>query len=282
MKIRLRRVLCIAGAVILAVPVAVAGVGVATFAALPLIASVLPLELSRTTLSDGARKVEMQGMIHIASPEFYRDVGELVARRRAEGWLVFYEGVRDDLGRGNDAFSDVLNSLGGAPNLLADSEAHPYEMLAPALAEGLVLQDNEAIIGRPGPDVRNVDVTLSELLAELPPTPPSGHDRQPDAPFTLTEVRETFDGLPGWVQDRVRAAFQILLATTTSGRYAHAVLPPAITTLREQRVTRAIEDARDRSILVLYGQLHISAISSHLIAADPAWRIVSTAPVKPF
>ena len=282
MRSRLRKVLCITGAVILAVPVAVAGVGVATFTALPLIASALPLELSRIMLTAGTRQVEMQGMIHIASPEFYRDVADLVARRRGEGWLVFYEGVRDDVGRGNGAFSDVLNSLGGAPNLLEDTEAHPYETLAPALGEGLVLQDNDAIVGRPGPGVRNVDVTLSELLAELPPTPPSAHDRQPDAPFTLAEAPEVFDTLPGWVQDRVRAAFQILLSTTTSGRYAHAVLPPAITTLREQRVARAIEDARDRSILVLYGQLHISAISSHLIAADPAWRIVSTAPVKPF
>lgn len=281
MKSRLRRVLCITGALILAVPVTVAGVGVATFAALPFIASAMPLELSRTTLSDGARQVEMQGMIHIASPEFYRDVADLVARRRAEGWLVFYEGVRDDAGRGNDAFSDVLNSLGSAPNLLDDTAAHPYETIAPALGEGLVLQDNVTIIGRLGPDVRNVDVTLSELLAALPPAPPSAPDHQRDAPFTLAEARGAFDTLPGWVQDRVRAAFQILLATTTSGRYAHAVLPPAITTLRERRVARAIEDARDRNILVLYGQLHISAISAHLITADPAWRIVATAQVKP-
>nr|WP_149650926.1 hypothetical protein [Azospirillum argentinense] len=257
------RVVSFTAALALAVPIIIAGIGIGIVVTLPFIASALPLELTRVTLTDGSRQVEMQGMIHIASPDFYRDVADLVAKRRTDGWLVFYEGVRDDLGRGN-------------------TEIHPYEMMAPALGEGLMLQDNAKILGLPGVELRNVDVTLSELLAGLPPPPSPDHDDPPEVSFTLAEAREMFDALPGWAQRRVRAAYQILLATTTSGRFAHQVLSPAITTLREQRVARAIEDAQGVNVLVIYGQLHINAICAHLSAADPAWHPLSTISVRPF
>src|SRR3712207_4274165 len=110
----------------------------------------------------------MQGMAHVATPEFYQNVAELVARRRAEGWLVFYEEVRNDLGQGNQGFSELLRRLGAEWSPRDDVADHRYEFLAPVVGEGLVLQDNAAILGQPGPEVRNVDVTLSELLAALP------------------------------------------------------------------------------------------------------------------
>ena len=96
MKNALFRNAYVAAALTGSVPVTIVGLGVATVTTPPLIASAVPLEMSRVLLTDGVRNVELVGMVHIAPPEFYRDIAELVSRRRSEKWLVFYEEVSDD------------------------------------------------------------------------------------------------------------------------------------------------------------------------------------------
>ncbi|KAA0678612.1 hypothetical protein [Roseomonas genomospecies 6] len=250
---------------------------VGAVAALPVIADHIPLELSRVVMSDGRRQVEMQGMVHVAKPEFYSGIARHIAQRRQEGWLVFYEEVRPDDASSPAGVADVLRRLGADWN--PDSRQHPYEMMAGLLGEGLVLQDNRALIGPPGPDARNVDVTLSELLAALPPDDPDGADRET---VDLAQLRDEYGKLPGWVQRRVQAAIRIMLATTASGSMARDVLPAALTTLREEKVVKAIREEPDRNILILYGQVHIGHIQTMLKDADARWRTVSSKAIQAF
>lgn len=254
-------------------------------AALPVIADHVPLELSRLVVGDGRRQVEMQGMVHVARPAFYREIAAHVAERRREGWLVFYEEVRPDEGSSATGVADVLRRLGA--NWNPDSKQHPYEMMAGIIGDGLVLQDNRALLGPPGPDVRNVDVTLSQLLAALPPEEPAGADGdgeeggEEDA-VDLAQVRQQFAALPAWAQRRVQAGVRIMLATTASGAMVRDMLPPALTTLREDKVVKAIRDEPGRNILILYGQVHIDHIRSMLAAADPNWHTVSATSLRAF
>lgn len=250
---------------------------VGAVAALPVIADHIPLELSRVVMSDGRRQVEMQGMVHVAKPDFYSGIARHIAQRRQEGWLVFYEEVRPDGASSSAGVADVLRRLGADWN--PDSRQHPYEMMAGLLGEGLVLQDNRALIGPPGPDTRNVDVTLSELLAALPPENPDGADRET---VDLAQLRDEYGSLPGWVQRRVQAAIRIMLATTASGSMARDVLPPALTTLREEKVVNAIRAEPDRNILILYGQVHIGHIQTMLKDSDARWRTVSSKAIQAF
>jgi len=250
---------------------------VATVAALPAIADCFPLELTRVVLTDGRRQVEMQGMAHLATPRFYQDVAALVAARRKEGWLVFYEEVRSDVADPNRGVATVMERMGAT--WTPDGGKHPYEIVAGLLGDGLVLQSNAAILGAPGPEVRNVDVTLSQLLASLPP-PEAGHDDDP--PVDLAEARAAFDGLPAWMQERVRAAIRIMLAAGTTSGFAHEALPTALTLTREALVADAIRREPARNILVLYGQLHLEPIQRRLEAADAGWRVVRRATVRAF
>lgn len=252
-------------------------------AALPVIADHVPLRLSRLVVSDGKRQVEMQGMVHVAKPEFYREIAAHVAERRRQGWLVFYEEVRPDEGSSPGGVADVLRRLGA--NWNPDSKQHPYEMMAGVLGDGLVLQDNRALIGPPGPDARNVDVTLSQLLAALPPEEPagaSGNGNGEDDAVDLAQLRQQFAALPGWAQRRVQAGMRIMLATTASGSMVRDMLPPALTTLREDKVVKAIRDEPGRNILILYGQVHIDHIRSMLAEGDRNWRTVSSTSLRAF
>ncbi|MGY0777970.1 hypothetical protein ACW7BC_08750 [Azospirillum argentinense] len=250
---------------------------VGVVAALPVIADHIPLELSRVVMSDGRRQVEMQGMVHVAKPDFYSGIARHIAQRRQEGWLVFYEEVRPDDASNPAGVADVLRRLGADWN--PDSKQHPYEMMASLLGDGLVLQDNRALIGPPGPDARNVDVTLSQLLAALPPDDPD--DADPET-IDLAQLRDEYDTLPGWVQRRVQAAIRIMLATTASGSMVRDALPPALTTLREDKVVAAIKAEPDRNILILYGQVHIGHIQTMLKEADVRWRTVSSQAIQAF
>ena len=272
----LRRTIVLLAVGVMAVSASVIGLGVATIAALPLIAERMPLELSRLVVADGRRQVEMQGMAHLASPAFFQEVAAHVAARREQGWLVFYEEVRNDLDNPRQGVAEVLGRLGAEWD--ASGAQHPYELLAPILGEGLVLQDNAALLGRPGADVRNVDVSMSQLLATLPPSPPDA-EREP---VDLAEARTLFDGLPPWVQVRIRAAVRIALATSTSGEFVQRVLPAAITSERETLVVATIRAEPERNILVLYGQAHVDAMWRRLQAADPGWRIVSDRTLRAF
>lgn len=257
---------------------ALAATAAATVATLPAIADRFPLELTRVVLTDGRRQVEMQGMAHLAAPRFYRDVAALVEARRRDGWLVFYEEVKSDTGDPNRGIATVLDRLGATWS--PDGGRHPYEIVAGLLGDGLVLQSNAAILGAPGPEVRNVDVTLSQLLAALPPRSDDGRDEDP--PVDLAEARVAFDGLPAWVQERVRAAIRIALAVGTASGFAHETLPTALTLMREALVADAIRREPARNILVLYGQLHLEPIQRRLEAADAGWRVARRTAVRAF
>ena len=272
MKRALRTALIAAGLVVGGLVVTAAGV----VAALPVIADHVPLGLSRVVMTDGHRRVEMQGMVHVAQPTFYQQIAAHIAQRRKEGWLVFYEEVRPDTGSSPNGVADVLRRLGA--NWNPESKQHPYEMMAGVIGNGLVLQDNRALLGPPGPDVRNVDVTLSQLLAALPPEEPSAAEERET--IDLATVRQEFGDLPGWVQRRVQAGIRIMLAATASGTFARDMLPPALTTLREEKVAKAILDEPGRDILILYGQVHIGHIQTLLKEADPNWRVVSSTTLR--
>ncbi|HYH19543.1 MAG TPA: hypothetical protein VD995_13080 [Azospirillum sp.] len=275
------RVLRIALIAIGALVVAVLTATAATVAALPAIADLFPLELTRVVLTDGRRQVEMQGMAHVAAPRFYREVAALVEARRKAGWLVFYEEVRSDVADPNRGIAAVLDRMGAA--WTPDGGKHPYEIVSGLLGDGLVLQSNAAILGPPGPEVRNVDVTLSQLLALLPPQSEADRDDpSPDPPLDLAEARAAFDGLPAWVQERVRAAIRILLAASTTSGFAHESLPPALTVAREALVADAIRREPARDILVLYGQLHLDPIRQRLEAADANWRVARRSTARAF
>ncbi|WP_448204615.1 hypothetical protein [Azospirillum sp. sgz302134] len=255
--------------------VAVAGL----VAALPVIADHLPLQLSRIVVTDGQRQVEMQGMVHVARPAFYQEIAAHVAERRREGWLVFYEEVRPDSGSSPNGVADVLRRLGADWN--PESKQHPYEMMAGVIGEGLVLQDNRALLGPPGPEVRNVDVTLSQLLAALPPEELSAGAPERET-VDLAEARRQFAALPAWAQRRVQAVVRIMLAATASGNVARDMLPEALTTLREDKVAKAILAEPGRNILILYGQVHIGHIRALLAAADPNWHALSFTTLRAF
>lgn len=265
---RLSRIALLALAALLS---AATGLAVAAVVLLPDIAARAPLEMTRASLTDGERTVEVQGMVHIASPSFYAAVAGHVAERRRQGWLVFYEGIRADPGDAGASFVEVFRRLGAA--VRPDGGEHPYESMARLVGEGLALQDNQALLGPPGPDLRNVDLGIRELLEAMPPPPPDAEVVAID----LAEVRREFEALPEWARERVRAAFRLLLAASDR---AGAGLPDAMTTKREALVVEAVSGAPGRNILVVYGEAHLRPIARAL--EGRGWRLAAAERLRAF
>ena len=272
----LLRIAAFTAAGITALAATLGGIGAAAVAALPFAAGLVPLELSHVVVTDGRRQVEMVGMAHVAVPGFYREVAGIVAARRKAGWLVFYEEVRPDVDDRGAALAEVLRTLGA--DWTPGGNQHPYELMAPMLGEDLVLQDNRAILGAPGPELRNVDLTLSQLLKALAASPPAPDDSGLD----IAGARRMFDAAPPWVQRRVRAAFRILLAGAASSELARTHLPEAVMATREKLVAEAILSEPGRNILILYGQAHLDGIRKRLAAGGRGWSLVSEDRLRAF
>ena len=271
---RFRRILKIAVVVSVAIPAALAGVAGAVVAALPLIADTLPLTLPRISLTDGRRTVELQGMIHVARPGFYDEVAAHVAERRAAGWIVMYEQVRSSTPETQaTGMTDLLARFGA--HWTPESGHHVYEDLSTIIGDGLVLQNNGRLLGAPGPDVRNVDITMEEVLAGMP-------ERADDAgePVDLHDALRYFDEQPAWVRERIQAAVRLRLMMPGRG-LTQRDFPQVITERREALVTDAILAEPGRNILVIYGAGHLAPVASRLQAADPAWTVTETTTLHP-
>lgn len=113
-----------------------------------------PAPLPEITISNGEKTVRFRTMAHIASPSFYSGVASEIDSLRKDGWAVFYEGVRPGTPE-NDAKFDRLMGFRFDPDIYA-SMAKLY---------GLVPQDSRALLGTPGPNDRNVDVSVDDIIA---------------------------------------------------------------------------------------------------------------------
>lgn len=113
-----------------------------------------PAPLPEITLSNGDKTVRFRTMAHVASRPFYDGVAEEIAAARGEGYAVFYEGVRPGTPE-NARKLDRLMGFRFDGNLYA----------AMATLYGLVPQDTRSLLGTPGPDDRNADIGVDELVA---------------------------------------------------------------------------------------------------------------------
>ncbi len=223
---------------------------------LPAISSLFHVGVTRDILSQNGRQIEIQGMIHIGSSQFYDEIRELVSSRLAQGYLVLYEGVAYDgpPEEKREITAKLWKRLNINIVLEENDDRSIYAILAPMLGSHLVSQDNRKIGLEPSARIINADVTVSQILSNVPEIEVNSEE------VNLAELSRKFAEMPGWIQRRLSACIRMFFSykiSRTKGK-----LPEYIRTGRENVVLDYVRMFPDENILIVYGDHHRAPIGN--------------------
>ncbi len=211
------------------------------------LASAAPLELypdpvtpEVTTFTNGNKTVRFVAMEHVALPEFYGAVKNIVARSKADNFVLFYEFIDfyqlDDIGQ-----RKIRKAIGFLPmpdiyeKIIKQGSDEPY-----------VVQRNDIFLGLgKGPDI-NVDISPQDFLNAI---------EQRFGPVVLD--KKDFD-------TSIKEAAPEPLALPELG--------DIVLKRRNEILAAAIAQADYRKFIVLYGAGHRDGLLSALRKLDAAWK----------
>lgn len=251
--------------------------------ALAIYSAVRPVALPRAVLTNGAKTVVFQGMVHIGSEGFYKSVVYDLEKALSEGYVIFEEGVRNDPA-GDAWFSQTL---AGGGDLSSN-----YKTLADGC--GLVFQGD--YVGLLGPDKAAhpehyvaADVTTADMMRE--------YDRLAAAdPSFAAAVKESIAPAPqpdenaGGAGDALFAMLNSLspsqraimglacrgwMSFVLNKKSAPSPLDPVILDYRNRTLAELIEKAPQDKIYITYGANHLPGVLALLQDNDPAWKLES-------
>ena len=193
-----------------------------------------------TTFTNGNKTVRFVAMQHVALPEFYSAVKNIVARSKANDFVLFYEFINfyllDDIGQ-----RKIRKAIGFLP--MPDIYEEIFRL---GSDEPYVAQRNEIFLGLgDGPDV-NVDISPQDFLNAI---------EQRFGPVNLG--KKDFD--------------------TSIGEFAPEPLSlPGLDDIvlkrRNEILAGAVAQADYRKIIVLYGAGHREGFLSELRKLDTTWK----------
>lgn len=149
---------------------------------------VFPAKLPLYTLSNGEKTLKFQTMSHIASQKFYMQVHNTILLEKKQGFVLFYEGVREGSPENQKDFDAALG-------IKFDSTL--YENFSKLY--GVVAQDNTLFLGLENTKDYNVDISLDEVMilyrAKNPEIKKSLLFEHPEVQDINTHVIEALAGL---------------------------------------------------------------------------------------
>lgn len=239
-----------------------------------------PLVLPRATLSDGRKTVVFQGMVHIGSEGFYKSVVYDLEAALAEGFVIFYEGIRP-----GDAASDAwfAEALAGGRDLsdnyktLADICGLKFQLdYFALLAPEMVAHPDRHVIA---------DVTTAEMKAEwdrLQATRP-GEEAEAEAAdddgLPVEAMVEWLASLDSRQRNLVgtvcRGIFTEVLGREDAEAGTDEMMEEIVLGYRNRKLAERIAAHPAEKIYVTYGAGHLSGVLADLRAIDPAWELKS-------
>lgn len=249
-----------------------------------------PVLLPRVTLSDGAKTVVIQGMMHIGTERFYKQVVYDAEKALSDGYVLYYEGVQPNP-EGDKWFADTL---AGGGDLSAN-----YQTMAEIcglqfqLGYFELLQKDFAV--HPESHV-TADVDTLDMMRE--------YERleKADPEFAAAvaggrmqaEKAEQMEGLAStieWLQQgsegqRKLAGYVCRWMMNRAGDEAamdndQSQIEKVILDYRNRALAdRILADPHDK-IYITYGAKHIKGVIALLRERDPAWTIESVSWTMP-
>jgi len=198
-------------------------------------------------LSNHVKTVEFIPMHHVGKQEFYDGVKEIVSHYKAEGFVVYYEGVQLITPMDSalqDSYDRKLRRMIGV-NLDTNGYAHYFQ--DKGLFKGLVDQPRYHMLGVDSNDT-NVDVEKYKLVDTY------------EKKFGVIELTD--------VDKRLR----LIEGYPTSYKLPKEKVMSIILDYRNQNLANYIQHSPDKKIVVIYGEEHLKGTYELLRRLDPAWK----------
>lgn len=254
-------------------------------------AAFVPLLAPNVVLVRGDRTLVLQGMSHIASESFFKSVVFDLQQALADGYVLFYEGVRPSPGEGdewftpksggskgnaniNDAFTTLAQGCGlnfqldYFKQLEAHRLAHP-EQHVDADVTTLDIKHEAERLAQTDPDVK---AWIAQRLAPRPAEKPDS--TVVAVMFGVVDAISRADagkkGLFGQVCRGLYSLTQELPETETPSANGKVLLY-----FRNRALLSRIESAPQRKIYVTYGEDHIPDLVRSLQASSMPWTVTS-------
>lgn len=245
-----------------------------------------PSGIPQVSLTNGTKTVVFQGMVHVGSEPFYKSVVYDLEKALAEGYTLFYEGVKPSPGEGDDWFRD--NLAGGGD--LSDN----YKLLSSVC--GLQFQlDYFSLLSadmKVHPD-RHVtaDVTTLDMkreydrLVKADPAFAAAVKKKPAAKGDdkKSEGSDPLDFLTAYAKDGSRDQKNILgilcrglINENISAMSSDGPLEPVILDFRNRNLVQQILTHHSKKIYITYGAAHLPGVIALLKEKDPKWKVAST------
>lgn len=188
------------------------------------------------TFTNGTKTVTYIPMTHIGTPAFYKAVAEKIRKLKSSGATLFYEFVDFDI-------LDEINKRKARAMVGILPTPHQYDELS---GDGFIGQPNDDFLGLVNDKDVNVDVTPMELIEAY---------ENEFGPIVVTGVD----------------------ATSDLSEMATVILPQEnvskiILDARNQKISNAITQRDETSIILLFGAAHGPGVFADLQLADPNWR----------
>ena len=240
-----------------------------------------PPLLPRAVLTNGQKTVVFQGMMHIGTQQFYKQVVFDLEQALADGYVLYYEGVQPNP-KGDKWFSDTLAGGGDLSAnytalsklcglkfqsdyfglLQADQREHPERHVIGDVDTWQMQQEFERL-KRDDPEfAAKIDAELSAKNADQG----SGPMNSP-----VTALNQLTDGQLKLMGYFCRNQASNVIRTEQEPNQ----LKKVILNFRNQALVRQmLSDPHDK-IYVTYGAEHLKGVFALLRKADPRWRIES-------
>ena len=248
---------------------------------LALYAEFRPLTVPRATLSDGKKTVVFQGMMHIGSEPFYKSVVYDLEKALADGYVVYYEGVRGDP-EGDKWFSDTLAGggdlsanyqlIGGVCGLkfqldyfqllAADMKEHPERHVSADVSTADMMREYERLMKE--------DPAFAAAM-QSKAAPASGGDGSSGMAGLLSFLK---GGTPEF-QRLGGTMCRGFLSMVLQRKSAPDEMDKVVLDYRNRALADRIAEDTHPLIYMTYGAEHLNGLLADLKAKDPAWEIKS-------
>lgn len=244
-----------------------------------------PALLPRAVLTDGKKTVVFQGMMHVGSERFYKQVVYDAEAALADGYVLYYEGVKPNP-EGDAWFSE---NLAGGGDL-----SENYKMLGDLCGMhfqldyfGLLEEDKKI---HPESHV-TADVDTLQMKQEFDRLMASDsafaagyeveHELEEEDEDGVFGAVGFLDGMTSGQKKLSGYVCRYMMSKAAEGDGAPKQIDKVILDFRNQALAdRILADEHDK-IYITYGAKHLKGVLALLQTADPNWQVESVSWIRP-
>lgn len=243
-------------------------------------AETAPLLLPRAEISNGEKTIVFQGMIHIGNENFYKSVNYDLENALADGYKLFYEGVKPSTPEadtwfantvaGNDTsekYKEITKACGinfqteYFQSMLPNMEKNPEQHLIADVDTSQLKNEYDRLMR---------DDNAFAFTVKLAENEPNKNPLVHYFGDIINATRRVTEG-PQRIADTVcNGTFAIML---NPRRLSDGPLNKLILDFRNKHLANAILAEPNNKIYIAYGPAHLPGVLALLREADPRWEL---------